>query len=154
MNLLKETEQALEEYGYLWDDILQIRGDDLTVSVDRFKLLADVDVGIEEGAPGVAHDLVILMKDGSWFERERHRPGPAFFWVHRECPDRIATTPDGLVPVVKYECPVCNEAFETERECLDHLRNHDEMVVTLYLDREENGEFKFDMGSARPMPSC
>lgn len=100
MNLLKETEQALGEYGYLWDDILQIQGDELTVSVDRFKLLADVDVDIEEGAPGVAHDLVILMKDGSWFEWLGHYPDRLPLtngWVHRACPDRIAATPAGLV---------------------------------------------------------
>ncbi len=59
---------------------------------------------------------------------------------------------DNMVPVLRYECPVCNESFATGRECLDHIRNHDEMVMTLYLDREENGEFTFDMGSARPVP--
>lgn len=100
MNLLKETEQALEEYGYLWDDILQIQGDELTVSVDRFRRLADLDVEIEDEAPGVAQDLVILMKDGSWFEWLGHyrlRLPSSNGWAHRACPDRIGATPDGLV---------------------------------------------------------
>lgn len=59
---------------------------------------------------------------------------------------------DKLVPVVKYECPVCKESFVTERECSDHLRNHDEIRRTVYIDREDNGEFKLKMDSARPVP--
>lgn len=58
-----------------------------------------------------------------------------------------------LVPVVKYECPVCKESFVTERKCLDHLRSHkdDETVRTVYLNREEDGEFTFDAGSVHHM---
>ena len=59
---------------------------------------------------------------------------------------------DNIVPVLRYECPVCNESFATGRECLDHIRNHDEIRRTVSLDRYDNGEIKLKVDSARPVP--
>lgn len=64
---------------------------------------------------------------------------------------------DKAVPVVRYECPVCGYSCDTEHRCFDHIRSHvgDEIIRTIYLNREEDGEFTFDIGEARPAaPGC
>ena len=60
---------------------------------------------------------------------------------------------DKTVPVLRYECPVCKCVCATRRGCLDHIRSHkgNETVRTIYLNREEDGEFTFEAGSVSPM---
>lgn len=70
MNLLKETKKSLRQAGYTLDDIKAIQGNALRISVDRFVTLADVYYGKSlTESPEVAVDLVIIMKDGSFFTR-------------------------------------------------------------------------------------
>ena len=71
-NLLKETERKLAETGYTWDDVMAIRSMNFYISIEHFKALANVEYDAGYGAQKVASDLVILMKDGSWFSRREY----------------------------------------------------------------------------------
>lgn len=73
MNLYEETEQALTEEGYNWDDIAYIGSEDIAITVDNFKEVAKIteyDNGF--GAAKVAQDIIIIMKDNCWYKREEY----------------------------------------------------------------------------------
>lgn len=97
MNFLKETKDALREKGYTFPDgIRAIQSKDLRISVRRFTELAEktnYDNGY--GAPEIATDLVILMEDGTWFERGEY--DGAEWWRHVKPPSAIASWFDDRV---------------------------------------------------------
>lgn len=95
MNLLKETNEVLEKHGYSWGDVAAIQGDTLRISVERFKKLADVEYDEGFGAPEVASDLVILMKDGSWFTRAEYDGSE--WWAFHKTPERLPEVSDDKV---------------------------------------------------------
>ena len=69
-NLLKETLAALDTYGYTVDDIEAVFGGAFAIPIDEFVELAKAtDYNAGYGAPEVATDLTVLMKDGSWYSR-------------------------------------------------------------------------------------
>lgn len=82
-NLLEETRQLLEDNGLSLDDIEAVFGEDFQIPVAEFVELAkatDYDAGY--GAPKVATDLIILLKDGSWLTREEY-DGSEWWQMHR-----------------------------------------------------------------------
>ena len=102
-NLLKETERKLAEAGYTWDDVVAIQGKEFGIGIARFKELADVEYSSGYGAQEVASDLVILMKDGSWFTRGEYDGSE--WWEHHTAPKLLPCIHDDKVErlVVKHE---------------------------------------------------
>lgn len=94
-NLLKETENELEVRGYTFEDILSIQGKMHRISVERFKTLADKIYDERYGSQEVAEDLIIMMKDGSWFER--HEYDGSEEWIFRRAPQVIPEIHDDRV---------------------------------------------------------
>ena len=88
-NLLKETEEALRIRGYDWDDVVSIQGSDHRISVDKFKELADQVYDAGYGGQEVACDLVMLLRDGSWFSRGEYDGSE--WWEHHA---RVAVIPE------------------------------------------------------------
>jgi len=93
-NLLKDTEEALRTRGYDWDDVVSIQGSDHRISVDRFKELADQEYDAGYGCQEVACDLVMLLRDGSWFSRGEYDGSE--WWAHHA---RAA-----IIPEISDEC--------------------------------------------------
>lgn len=98
MNLLKETIEVLEERGYSFDDVESIQGRDERISVERFKTLADKEYDDGYGAAEVATDLVILMKDGSWFSRWEYDGSEG--WQYNRRPKVIQELSDDRIVTV------------------------------------------------------
>lgn len=95
MNLLQETIEALEERGYNFDDVEAVQGRGERISVERFKTLADTEYDDGYGAAEVATDLVILMKDGSWFSRWEYDGSEG--WQYNRRPQLLANIDDAAV---------------------------------------------------------
>ncbi len=94
-NLLKETERELKGEGYTFDDVASIQGENIRISVERFKELANVDYDDGYGSPEVATDLVLIMKDGCWFERVDYDGDEE--WAFRKCPQILENINDAAV---------------------------------------------------------
>lgn len=62
-NLLKETKGILKEYGKTLNDIEWIGSEDGYITLETFKVLADVSYDSGYGAAEVAQDLIIVGKD-------------------------------------------------------------------------------------------
>lgn len=102
MNLLNETITVLHNNNYGMDDIEAIQGSDIRISVDRFKELADVDYDNGYGAQEVATDLVILMKDGSWFSRGEY-DGSEWWQLNRRPAVVAETSDDKVSTLIEYD---------------------------------------------------
>lgn len=74
MNLLKETEEYLEECGKKPEDIIFIGSEQSghTCSWEEFKVLADVHYDNGYGSQEVCNDLIIVFKDGSRLYRSEY----------------------------------------------------------------------------------
>lgn len=72
MNLLKETKKAMSRSGYTIDDIAWVGCDSFRIPTDVFIERADTEYDNGIGAPEVAQDLVIVLRDGSWMERAEY----------------------------------------------------------------------------------
>lgn len=68
MNLLKETEDKLEEYGFTWDDVVWVGTPDMEIPLKHFKEIADCEYDEGYGAAEVATDLLVC-GIGWWMER-------------------------------------------------------------------------------------
>lgn len=87
MNLLTETRNHLDHDGYKWpDDVLSIQNREgtLRISTGRFIELADREYDNGYGGVEVAADLVVVMRDGSWYERRSY--DGADYWTHVGAP--------------------------------------------------------------------
>lgn len=85
MNLGEETIKALQDKGYNMSDILWIGGQDFRIPADNFWEVADrTAYNNHYGAQEVALDIIIAMKDGSWFDRSEY--DGAEFWQYNRCP--------------------------------------------------------------------
>ena len=83
INLADEIIHIFNRYGYTREDIDWVGCEDFTVDTDWFFALADdtmYDNGY--GSPVVPTALLIVMKDGSWFDR-REYDGSEWFELHR-----------------------------------------------------------------------
>ena len=99
MNLLKETKEALRNKGYSWpDDILSIQGSDRAISISLFEKLANVSYDNGYGGQEVASDLVILMKDGTWFERAEYDGSE--WWRYQSAPKVNPVNDEGITMLV------------------------------------------------------
>jgi hypothetical protein len=99
MNLLKETKQVVKKEGYKWpDDILSIQGLKRAISIGLFEKLADKEYDNGYGLQEVAEDLVILMKDGTWFYRGEY--DGAEWWCYNKRPEALAVDDEGIVRVI------------------------------------------------------
>ena len=94
-NLLKDTETELERLGYTFEDILSIQGKMHRISVERFKTLADKIYDEGYGGQEVAEDLLIIMKDGSWFYRSEYDGSES--WMFTRAPQVIPEIHDDRV---------------------------------------------------------
>lgn len=114
-NLLKETKNTLTTAGYTWDDVVAIQGEDFGIGIARFKELADVEYSSGYGAQEVAKDLVILMKDGSWFTRGEYDGSE--WWEHHTAPKLLPCIHDDKIKrlIVKPE----DVGWEKLAECND-----------------------------------
>ena len=86
MNLYDETTSSLEGEHYTWDDVAQIQANYFAMSVERFKELASkieyTRQYFDGGRGAVNNCLVILMNDGSWFERGMYDVDEKEAWLH------------------------------------------------------------------------
>jgi hypothetical protein len=84
-NLWTETRNKLRDNDYGVKDIAAVFGNDFQIPIDNFIEVAKrTKYNGGYGAQEVAEDLVILMKDGSWFERNEYDGSE--WWEHRKTP--------------------------------------------------------------------
>lgn len=81
INLKIETLEVLEGHGYTVNDIEWVGSDAYEISQDYFWELADREYDNGYGSEEVCTDLIIGMKDGSWFERGNY--DGAEWWKHK-----------------------------------------------------------------------
>jgi hypothetical protein len=96
MNLFDETIRVLKKDNYTFDDILSVQGNKYRISVEKFIEIAkktDYDDGY--GSQEVASDLVLLMKDGSFYYRFEY--DGAECWKHSVVPKVIEHIDDDLI---------------------------------------------------------
>lgn len=74
---------------------MSVQGNGIAISVDKFIELANVLYYDGYGAQEVASDLVLIMNDGSWYERAEYDGSE--WWVHKKCPDIIAVKSDDAI---------------------------------------------------------
>ena len=81
MNFGNETWEKLQRCGYDRSSIDWIGCRDFQVSEGWFWTLADnTEYNEDYGRPEIPQDLIISMKDGSWFERREYDGSE--WWVH------------------------------------------------------------------------
>lgn len=85
MNLFKETDEALEEQGYDWSDVRWVGSPDIKFpTVSEFMKVAkatEYDEGY--GAQEIPFDLIVMLKDGTWFERAEYDGSEWWAYVKR-----------------------------------------------------------------------
>lgn len=94
-NLLEETKRVLAENNQTLQDIVSVQGKGIAISIDRFIKLANVLYDDGYGAQEVAADLVLIMNDGSWYERSEYDGSE--WWARRKCPDIITLKSDDAI---------------------------------------------------------
>lgn len=72
MNLLEETEAILTENGRSLGDIAWVGCHEFRISTDDFLKAADTEYDAGFGSPKVAEDLLVVLGDGSWLERNEY----------------------------------------------------------------------------------
>lgn len=74
MNLFKETDETLDEQGYDWSDVKWVGSPDIKFpTVNEFiKVAKATEFEDGYGAQEIPFDLVIMLKDGTWFERHEY----------------------------------------------------------------------------------
>ena len=92
MNLLKETQKAVELSGHYVKDVLWVGSRDgrYTCSWDEFCLLANEEYNNSYGYEEVGTDLVVVFGDNSWLERESEDGGE--WWKLKKCPSQSTDT--------------------------------------------------------------
>lgn len=85
INLLKETMEILKEHNKTFKDVRWIGGDDFTISVESFKVLADKEYDNSYGSPEIATDLKVVGDDW-WLERSEYDGSE--WWEFKTMPAR------------------------------------------------------------------
>ena len=96
-NLLLETLNALAYKGYRLKDIEWLGCSEFEIPLDHFIELANREYDDGYGKEEVCPDLVISLKDGSWFER-RACAGSEW-WEYQSCvrrPQKVKTNVETL----------------------------------------------------------
>lgn len=85
MNLLKETQTALNENGKTLQDVVWIGTKEVEIPVEEFVRLADKEYSSGFGSQKVATDLLVCGED--WF-MERHEYDGSEWWEFKLMPPR------------------------------------------------------------------
>lgn len=108
-NLYAETEQILKRDGYTFNDIDSVQGYDARISVGHFiELAKSTDYDPQDGESNdhaVAGDLMLLMKDKTWYIRQNeigyglseHEHKTDEYWEHCGRPRMIKKISDESV---------------------------------------------------------
>ena len=87
VNLGNETLNRLHSYGYSINDISWIGSKDMVIPTTNFMSIAfDTNYDNGYGSQEVASNLVVVMKDGSWFDRNEYDGSE--WWEFHRCPSR------------------------------------------------------------------
>lgn len=93
-NLLNETIEELQKAGTTLDDVAAIQVNHRRISPDRFRKLADVDYDPGYGIQMVLPNLVIVLKDGTWLERDEYDGSE---WWNHVAPPKVIEAIDDTV---------------------------------------------------------
>lgn len=110
MNLWEETNDALEQNGYTWNDIVYIGSYELAIPIDNFVEIAkktDYDSGY--GAAEIAEDLMIIMNDDCWYDRGEYDGSE---WWEYHSPVQVPAVPIVHIDRLK----ACGIGWESLRE--------------------------------------
>lgn len=119
MNLYDETVEALGEAGKTADDVAWVGSWDVLLDTESFWDRArqtDYDDGW--GRQEVPLDLVVVLRDGSWLEREEYDGREE--WAYRSTPARPASPPVPCAALCVGDAGV--GGWVTLREMLDATR--------------------------------
>ena len=94
-NLKEETLRRLAEEGYKPEDVESVQGGSLRISWKRFLKLANVEYDAGYGAQEVACDLMLIMRDGSWFTRGEYDGSE--WWEYHKRPEALVEIRDDEV---------------------------------------------------------
>lgn len=83
-NLIEETIDFLDAYGYSKNDVQWIGGRDFIVPSEFFWNAADQTYDNGYGSAEVALDLTIMLKDGTWLARKEYDGSE--WWTHCKPP--------------------------------------------------------------------
>lgn len=85
-NLGEETRRKLLSHGYELEDIdyIGVIGVEWWEPHDFFRMADEIDYDNGYGWQEINPELYVMMKDGSWFEREEY--DGAEWWSHKERP--------------------------------------------------------------------
>ena len=73
LNFLQETEETFAKYGYNWDDVAFIAGEDFSISVENFReVAAFANYNAGYGAQEIVEDIIIVFKDNTWLTRDEY----------------------------------------------------------------------------------
>lgn len=90
-NFGMETRNILAKYNYSTDDIDWIGCDEFQVDQDKFWEVAhNSNYNAGYGRPEMPGDIIIMMKDGTWFKR--HEYDGSEWWIHVVPPMKPAET--------------------------------------------------------------
>jgi hypothetical protein len=114
-NLLEETEEALEQIGATFGDVIFIGSSDgrYSCSVDEFKKLADIEYNARFGGQEIATDLVIELTNGRVMSRGEYDGSE--WWDF--------TTP---IPKLSETLPIITLKGNSSWSSLDELSKQDE----------------------------
>lgn len=98
-NLKEETLKILESHGYSIGDVAWVGSVDYEIPVDRFWELADVEYDSGFGCQEVASDLMVVLDDGSWLERNEYDGSEC--WEHKKTPERPGVVVKNAFAVVE-----------------------------------------------------
>lgn len=94
INLLEETKNCLESDGYTPEDITFIGSADhqYEISWEAFTTIADVEYYRGFGSAKVATDLVIELRDGTWYSRGEY-DGSEWWELNKKLPMFVNPSP-------------------------------------------------------------
>lgn len=100
MNLYVETTEELECQGYTWEDVAWMGREDTNLLIwpENFETVLDIEYDGGFGCQEIIYDLVIKMKDGTWFERNEYDGSE--WWAYRT-PPRLNIPATGTVELTK-----------------------------------------------------
>lgn len=92
MNLYQETVDALAKAGKAPADVDWVGSEGVLLDTESFwERARQTDYDNGWGAQEVAEDLVVVLRDGSWLEREEYDGSEG--WAHKSTPARPASPP-------------------------------------------------------------
>ena len=109
-NLLEETVNDLKEHSFTLDDVAWVGCREFKIPVEAFKEAADSEYHAGYGAPEVAQDLIVVLKDGSWLER--HDYDGLEWWEFKDTPREPGRVWGGEVALTVHQAPGASCGWE------------------------------------------